>query len=485
MNGRISQNVADGDIDQVHRVFDQDPGGQRKDGQRGHHPDHGRGPLFMGMNAGVAGLAQKDQGEQPHQVDQGQQGGKDGQSADDDVVGLDDALDDHELGEEASEGRHPHDGEDAHDEGHRGDGHGLDQPAHLGDVLGAGAVLDDPGRQEQSALAQPVHQDEQQGSGHPDGVEGRQPHEDVADLADGGQGQDPLYICFDQGRAGRDHGRYQAQDHQVGLPVAGDHEGVVEYPGEGIDSDLDQHRGVQQGGHRGGRHAGVRQPGVERQSGALGEDAHGDQSHRQSADGEAAHLQHVEGAGLGVDQGETQQHEHRSPGRHQEGLVGLDHHFLVAEEADQAPGADAGDLPEHVHQDHVGREHQAHHGAQKQNHHQKVFLLIVVILDITQRVDDDQGADQGRGDGHEDRQPVHHEGGIHSQSDGPLEDVGLAREGRRQKGNGKKSSGQPQNHRPGVTPWLGGQPYQRQGKGPDDRDQYRCQQREFPPHKNS
>jgi hypothetical protein len=245
------------------------------------------------------------------------------------------------------------------------------------------------------------------------------------------------------------------------LPVLGDAERVQEEAGKGVDADLDQHGGVEQGRDRRRRDAGVREPGVEGDGRRFREHAEQDEQDGRTGDEGPPHGRDVEGVRQAVDLDEPQEHDHGAEEGHQESLVGLDDEIGLAVEPDEPPAADGDDLPEQVDEDQVPGEDQAHHRADEQQDHQIVFALVLLVADVADRIDDDQASDEGGHAGHEDGQGVNDQDEIEPQGQvqahdllPPLESEGD--QGQRQDGRyGAHQDGPDRPGRPGKQACQG------------------------------
>ena len=240
-----------------------------------------------------------------------------------------------------------------------------------------------------------------------------------------------LKSVFDRGRARGDQAGYDDDDGDHVGPGARQAEAVEEKPGVGVDADLDQHRRVEQGRDRGRGHAGVGQPRMQRHRRRLGEHPEQDEQHGAPRDDRSAHRREVERPGLSIDLDEAQEHDHGAEEGHEEGLVGLLHELLQSVETDEAPAADGDDLPEEVQEDQVGREHQPHHRPDEEHDHQVVFVLVFLVVDVSERVEDDQESDERGNNGHEDRQRVDHQDEVQPENELLSQDGLAAAEGRR------------------------------------------------------
>ena len=156
-------------------------------------------------------------------------------------------------------------------------------------------------------------------------------------------------------------------------------------------------------------------------------------------------------------------------------LSALRTYSFSPEEADEPPARDGGDLPEHVEEDQVARKHQPHHRAEEQDHHQVVFVLVLVVADVPERIDDDQESHERGDDGHEDRQRVDDQDKVQTQDEHFPEDGLAAREGRRDEEHGQERGDGAEDDGPGRPRRLGQEPHERDGQGADDWDKNREQ----------
>ena len=126
-------------------------------------------------------------------------------------LGLDEGLvEDLVFGEEAGEGRDAGDGEDAHGHGPEGDGDALAEAAHEAHVLLAREGVDDgAGGEEEERLEEGVGEEVEDG-GRVGGDSAGEEH--VAELGDGGVGEDALDVVLDDADAGGEEGGGGADD---------------------------------------------------------------------------------------------------------------------------------------------------------------------------------------------------------------------------------------------------------------------------------
>ena len=111
------------------------------------------------------------------------------------------------LGEEAGEGMDAGDGEDARRHGPEGDGDALAQAAHLAHVLLAGERVDDgAGGEEEQRLEEGVGDEVEDAGGVGSDAAGQ---EHVAELGDGGVGEDALDVVLHHADAWRRRGRWR------------------------------------------------------------------------------------------------------------------------------------------------------------------------------------------------------------------------------------------------------------------------------------
>jgi len=164
------------------------------------------------------------------------------------------------LAEEAGEGEDAADGEDAGGHGPEGDGDFFPEAAHAAHVLFAGDGVDDrAGGEEEQTLEEGVGHEVEDAGGVGSDAAG---HEHVAELRDGGVGEDALDVVLDEADGGGEKGG--------GCSDAGDDgEGdgrVVEEDvaaGDHVDARGDHGGGVDEGGDRGGAFHRVGEPDVE------------------------------------------------------------------------------------------------------------------------------------------------------------------------------------------------------------------------------
>ena len=178
-----------------------------------------------------------------------------------------------------------------------------------------------------------------------------------------------------------------------------------EHPRHEVDARHDHRGGMDQRRH--GRRAfhSVGQPDVQREHGALARaaDEHQPQSQRDHRPGGREGLcRRREGEGPGVVAVDEDADEEAQVGeaRHDESLLRRGHGLrLRVVEADQQVGAHAHQLPEEVHLEDVGGNHQPHHTHREEREEGIVALEAPFALHVAQRVDVDHQRD--RGDHHE------------------------------------------------------------------------------------
>lgn len=225
-----------------------------------------------------------------------------------------------EFADEAGERRDARDvhGRDEEEQGEQGRAAG--HAAEPGQLRGAAPAFDQPGDEEERGLHGDVVDDIDDGSGDALAVGEADAEDHVADVADQGEGEQPLQVGLGDGAEDADDHRGQRDDQeQVAQPVAGEEQGLrAEHA---VDADLGEQAGEDGGDGGGRRRIGVGQPGGDREDGGL--DAEDGQQHRLDEGGDAegevveplGELREVDGAGGRVGDGDGHQEDHRGEQR--------------------------------------------------------------------------------------------------------------------------------------------------------------------------
>ncbi len=235
-----------------------------------------------------------------------------------------------------------------------------------------------------------------------------EPDHHVADLADGGEGQEALQVVL---REREEH----AQDERDGAEPR-DGEAPREGPaphgvhaGHEVDARLHVAGGVEQRAHRGGGRHRVRDPGVERELHRLGE--RGDQHQEEDPGGERALHARVgpEGrSGAGVEQQHRREEAVAGEVRHGQHLAGAERRLrLLVPERDEQEGAEADELPAYVHQEQVRGVDEVDEPGDEEEDERVEAGGPLLVLHVAHGVEQDGGADPGRHEGEEEAQAIH------------------------------------------------------------------------------
>jgi hypothetical protein len=294
------------------------------------------------------------------------------------------------LGPEPGQRRDAGQGDGADDERPERDRHVFLQAAHLAHVVGVHGVDDRAGAEEQQGFEGGVGEEVEHARRPRPHPEGR---DHVAQLGDGGVGEDPFDVVLDEGQTGGDeHG--DTGDESDEVEAAGfDGEALPEdavHAGHEIDPGHHHGGGVDQGGDRGGAGHGVREPDVEGELRAL---AHDPQEEEAAADEDegVGHLVFeghpvddfdVEVLPGGEEQRDDAQHEAdvtRSGGEERlEGGGGVG--FLLVPVADELEGAEPDQLPADQELEQVvGHDHEQHGGGEQRQGGEEVGEADVAV----------------------------------------------------------------------------------------------------------
>ncbi len=274
----------------------------------------------------------------------------------------------HFLGQEPVEQRHPRHGGGGDDGQQRGARHGVAQPGKLAQVAGAGFMVDDPRAHEQRGLEhRVVHDVEDRGddgraAAHA-GQRGDQPQ-----VADGGIGQQPFQVVA----PGRDH-RADDQRHHAG--PGHDPEPRIRRPQHRREPHQQEHPRLYHGGRmqigadRRRRGHGVGQPEMERELRRFCKRTQQEQPQdpqiprvRPHQIARAQHvIQLIAADRLSQQHHRRQQRDTPRRGDHQRGPRPVAGAGVLVPVADQQERKQAGQFPEHHHQDDVAGDQHPHH----------------------------------------------------------------------------------------------------------------------------
>ena len=323
------------------------------------------------------------------------------------------------LGEETGQRRDARDGEDAHRHGPEGDGDALAEAAHFAHVLLAGERMDDgAGGEEEQRLEEGVgHQVEDSG-----GVGAYSAgKEHVAELGDGGVGEDALDIVLDEADAGREDGRGRADDGDYAEGVRGAvEEGVAAR--DHIDAGRDHRRRVNEGGDGGGAFHGVGEPDVERDLRGF---AGGSDDEQEGDGGEDAAVPVGVGADAGEDMSEVERAEVGDDQEHREEeaevadavddegfFAGVRGGVLFEVEADEEVRGETDSLPaDEEEQEALGEDQDGH------EEHEEVEVgeetpVALFMRHVADGVEVDEESDAGDHAEHDEREVVDGEGEV-------------------------------------------------------------------------
>ncbi len=349
-----------------------------------------------------------------------------------DWVGGDEGLvEDLVLGEEAGPRRDAGDGEDAHRHGPEGDGDALAEAAHLAHVLFSTESVDDGARgEEEERLEEGVGQQMEDAGGVGSDSAGE---EHVAELRDGGVGEDALDVVLHHADAGGEDCGGGADDgddaESVGAAVeervaARDH----------VDAGGDHRRRVNERGDRRGAFHRVGEPDVE---GNLRGLAGGSEDEQKSDGGEdpavplgvdadrVEDVREVERTEVADDEEHREQETEVADAVDDEGLfAGVGGGVLLEVEADQQVRGETDALPADEQQQEAFGEDQHQHEEHEEVEVGEEAPVALFVRHVADRVDVDEEADAGDDAEHDEREVVDGEGEVDGEAgDG---DPGLA-----------------------------------------------------------
>ena len=334
----------------------------------------------------------------------------------------------HFLGQEAVEQRHPGHRRRGHHGQHRGVGHVAPQAIDSAHVPGTGFVINNARGHEQRRLEGGMVDDmEHRRHRRQLGVQAEQ-QRDQTQMADGGVGQQSFQVVLEQCRQRAPQQRRHAGQRDQVEPQVGSRQHRVE-PGQQKHPRLDHGGGMQVSAYWRRRRHGMGQPEVERKLGAFGENAqqHQAQNHRveaAGADGVATGQRLAQGVAahhLADQQHPGEQRQAAQAGdreRHARPLPGA---AVVRPETDQQERAEAGELPEHHQQQQVVTGHHPQHGAHEE---QQVGVKppgFFIGGQVVARVQNNQQADAQHQHGEHERQAVQAERQVQAQAGQPLQ----------------------------------------------------------------
>ncbi|MNF60650.1 hypothetical protein D3C84_422720 [compost metagenome] len=232
-------------------------------------------------------------------------------------------------------------------------------------------------------------------------------------MADGRVGQQAFQVVLEQRHSRAYQQRCQAAQADQVEPEIGARQRRIE-TGQQEHARLHHGGGVKVGGYRRGRGHGVGQPEMERELRGLGEypQQHQHQGHR--VEGVRADLiarredlGQFEAAGhLPQQQHPGEQGQAAATGDRQGHARALARIGAMPPEADQEEGRQAGQLPEHQHQQQVLGQHHAEHGAHEQQQEGEEAPHGLFFRQVVAGVEDDQQADAQDQQGKEETQAI-------------------------------------------------------------------------------
>ncbi len=300
------------------------------------------------------------------------------------------------LGVEAGEKRHAAECQRRDQHCRKRDRQFFTQAAHIGHLLRVHRVDHRTGAEEQEGLEHGVGGQVEHGVGRVARSEG---HYHVAELTEGRKREHAFDVGLDQrdGRSdeGRDRPHVQDDHHRVGAKQRSQARNHVDTRGN-------HGGGMDQGRHRGRTLHGVGQPDVQRHLGRLAhathEQADARPTQKGALDGAGFHMgeqfEIVQGTGGGEEGQDAQPETPVADTVGQERLlVGVGCRMFVEEEADQQVTGQAHQLPEHVQEEQVVRQHDAHHGEGEKAQEGEEPFVAPVPVHISHRVQVDHETD--------------------------------------------------------------------------------------------
>ena len=296
------------------------------------------------------------------------------------------------------------------------------QAVELADVTRAALVIDDAGGHEQRGLEGGVVDDVQQArdGGHL-AVEAEQ-QRDQAQVTDGREGQHALEVLLHQREPGAiQQGGKTGQTDDVEPQVCPREHRVHARQQE--DTGLDHGGGVQEGGYRRRCRHRVGQPELERELGRLGEGAQQHQYQRDRIELVGADLvrrgQHVielvAADDMPDDQDTCQQCQTPGAGDGQGHAGALARLAQLVPVTDQQEGAQAGQLPEHPHQQQVVCHHDAEHRGHEQHQEAVEACQRILARQVIAGIEDDQQANAENQQHEQPRQTIEAQRQVESQ----------------------------------------------------------------------
>jgi len=307
---------------------------------------------------------------------------------------------------ESEERRDSHDGESA--QGERGcrKRHRFGKPAHFAQILGVYIMFHNTGAEEQSAFRDAVGQNVHQASDETDFRAARKTQQNKRQLADCGVGQNAFDVFLAESHARAVQRADRGNDRDNCRKCVIDLERHNEKSGVSVNADFHQHGRMQKRGHRRRRDARIRKPAVKRESCGFGKDSEENEHHCPRGNDDSLHRGKVKRAGLAVNPQESDQHEQRAENGNEKCLVGASDCDILPVKTDQTVAAQRGNFPKRIDENKIGRIHKSHHGPHEEADHQIIFILALIFLDITVRVEDNKAAHKRRRHRHKQRESI-------------------------------------------------------------------------------
>ncbi len=320
------------------------------------------------------------------------------------------------LGKEARQWRNSRDGDGADEEGPVGFGQFFTQSAHASDILFPSQCVDHAsGTQKEQRFEKRVGGEVEHRPG--EGTH-TQPDKHIAQLADGGIGQDFLDVVLENGDGGGKKCRGKSGDSNDGHGRGGQYVKYIR-PGDHVNPGSDHGCRVDQCGNRRWTSHGIGEPGVKRYLGAFPDRTH----KKQQGDGHDDRIAHghqlCRGENLVERQRtkriEYQKHSHQksqvADPVHDKSLFGGIVVVMVFEpEADEEIGTEPHSLPSDEHDGIIGPKHQQQHGEYKEVHVGKKTVESRIVFHVTHRVHMNHKAYPGNNQQHQHRKRIDEEG---------------------------------------------------------------------------
>ena len=321
------------------------------------------------------------------------------------------------FGEEAGERPDAGDGEDAGGHGPEGDWDATAEASHDAHVLFSAQCMDHAaGCEEEERLEEGVgHEVEDAGPVGGDAAA----EEHVAELGDGGVGEDALDVVLDDAEGGGEEGGEGSDD---GDDAEGEGGAVEEGVGAGdhVDARGDHGCGVDEGGDGGGAFHGVGEPDVEGDLGGLAggadDEEEGDGGEEATVPGRVrGDLREDFGEGEGAEVGDEKEHREKeaevADAVDDEGFfAGVGGGVLLEVEADEEVGGEADAFPTDEQEEEARGEDEDEHEEHEEVEVGEEAPVAVFMRHVAGGVEVDEEADAGDDGEHDQREVVDGEG---------------------------------------------------------------------------